>query len=710
MATNTVSPATDPRQALDARSRWLARIRIGWLALVALMFVTFLISIPGTYRMLQTPCSSDGSDCLSWAQPTYAAVTWIEQSGISLRASAIYLISLYIVVSLIFWGVGLLIYRYRSDQWFALLVAHLMVLLGTGGVSLVFTSGMDFTAIPPFIAAVVGLLALSMYQVISIFLLTFPNGRFYGRWNFIPFILICLNTFFWIAPLPINIMNWSQALSSAWLALVFGSHLVVQGVRYRKMYTTSERQQTKWLIYGFSLTILMFVSTSMLAGIGIIPQGSIHPLVDHTLVIIVYLPIGVAIGIAILRYQLWDIDIIINRTLVYTLLTGLVIGIYMALVGGLSALFESGASNLALSLGATGVVAVAFQPMRDRLQKIVDRVVYGERNNPYKVISRLNAGIEANVSLARLLPAVAETVAQTLKVPYVSIVVQDGDTLRTDATSGQPADRGRIITLPLVYGAEPVGRMIIGQAVGDKTLERAEHQLLENIARQTGIAIHAVQLTEALQQSRQDIVTVREEERRRLRRDLHDGLGPTLASHTLKVGAARALIESNPDAAATILADLEDSLAASLVEIRRLVYNLRPPTLDQLGLVGALRDFVEQYDTADLEGEAPVFTLNIAVDLPPLPAAIEVAAYRIVQEALNNVVRHANARHAVIDIQVNGALDITVTDDGRGLPEQVRRGVGLNSMRERAEELGGECTIQNRTGQGACLHARIPLP
>jgi signal transduction histidine kinase len=423
-----------------------------------------------------------------------------------------------------------------------------------------------------------------------------------------------------------------------------------------------------------------------------------------------YLPIVFAVTIAILRYRLWDIDIIINRALVYSLLTALVVGIYVLIVGTLGAFFKSSSDSLAISLSATGIVAITFQPMRGYLQRGVNRVMFGERHNPYEVISRLSARLEANLSPGTLLPGIAETIAQTLKLPYVSIAIKDGDAFKTDAVWGQPADQGRITALPLVYGQETVGQMVIGQVAGDKTLSGTEQQLLANIARQTGIAVHAVQLTAELQQSRLHIVTAREEERRRLRRDLHDGLGPTLASHTLKIGAARALIESSPDMADTILADLENSLATSLADIRRLVYNLRPPALDQLGLAGALCDFVEQYGVSDPASDVPDFTVHIPESLPVLPAAVEVAAYRIVQEAANNVVRHAQARHAEIAIGANGALDITVSDDGRGLPEHVHYGVGLSSMRERAEELGGYCSIENRAGGGTHLHARIPIP
>lgn len=507
-------------------------------------------------------------------------------------------------------------------------------------------------------------------------------------------LLIFANYGAWLAPGQWNIQYWPEPLSGLWILFVFGSHVAVQGVRYRRYYTQDQRQQTKWLIYGFGLVFVIGIAVSTFGGI------LLNGMLEGTFVALLYLPIAIAVSIAILRYRLWDIDLIISRTLVYALLTALVVGMYVLIVGTLSAFLESNSDNLAIALSATGVVAIIFQPMRLRLQRIVDRIVFGERNNPYEVISRLSARLEANVSPATLLPGIAEIVAQTLKLPYVSIAIKDGDAFKVDATFGRPSDRGRIMTLPLVYGQETVGQIVIGQAVGDKSLGGAEQQLLENIARQTGTAVHAVQLTAELQQSRLHIITAREEERRRLRRDLHDGLGPTLAAHTLKIGAARALIENNPETAATILADLENSIAASLADIRRLVYNLRPPALDQLGLGAAVRDFVEQYRVSDHASDGPMFTIHIPEPLPDLPAAVEVAAYRIVQEASNNIVRHAQARHATIDVQVNGALDITVSDDGRGLPEQVQYGVGLNSMRERAEELGGYCTVGNRMGGG----------
>ncbi len=682
--------------------RFLGLARVAWAIIAAFLFVLFLIGVAGAYRMMQTPCAVDGSDCLSWAQPTPDKVALIEQAGISLQTSAVYFTVLYTAASLIFWTVGALIYRHRSDRWFSLVTATLMVQLGAAGVSMVFASGADFAGLPAAVGIAFGLLALPLYQVLSIFFLTFPNGRFYGRWNVIPFVLICLNTLAWIAPPPYNIEYWSPSLSSLWLMIVFGSHLLVQIIRYRGMYTQTERRQAKWLIYGFSVPVTMILAVGLIQS-GLPPaEQRLHPLVDGTLVVLLYLPIGLAVGIAILRHRLWDIDVIIQRSLIYGGLTALVVGVYVLLVGALSALFQAN-GNFVISLVATGVVAVCFQPLRERLQLLANRLVFGQRSEPYAVMSRLSESMEEAVPASRL-PGIAETVAQALKLPYVAIALINGDGFKTDAVYGQPVDRGRITTVQLAYGQEVVGQMIIGQTAGDKTLDERERDLLDNIARQTGVAAHAIQLSQELQQSRQQIVTAREEERRRLRRDLHDGLGPALAAHTIKIGTARALVDSDPTTASRILDELETNLANSLADIRRLVYNLRPPALDQLGLVGALQDFLQQC------GSSPAFTLEVTEPLPPLPAAIEVAAYRIVQEAVNNIMRHARAQHGTVALKIEEhEVSITLQDDGQGLPKPVTYGVGLTSMRERAEELGGQFSLASAPGEGTLVRVRLPL-
>jgi signal transduction histidine kinase len=260
----------------------------------------------------------------------------------------------------------------------------------------------------------------------------------------------------------------------------------------------------------------------------------------------------------------------------------------------------------------------------------------------------------------------------------------------------------------LVYQGEAVGQLILAPRVGDATFSAADRRLLDDIAHQAGVAVHALRLTADLQRSRERLVTAREEERRRLRRDLHDGLGPQLATQTLKLEAARDLVMSDPNRASDLLSGLiADSLNA-IADIRRLVYALRPPALDELGLISAVREQAAQYGSDQL-----AITLDAPERLPALPAAVEVAAYRIVQEALTNVVKHACARTCTVQIQLLGqgmhrTLSLEVRDDGVGLPAQPRAGIGLNSMRERAGELGGELTMNS--GRGTRVSAYLPAP
>jgi signal transduction histidine kinase len=240
---------------------------------------------------------------------------------------------------------------------------------------------------------------------------------------------------------------------------------------------------------------------------------------------------------------------------------------------------------------------------------------------------------------------------------------------------------------------------------------------LDDLARHAGVAVHAVRLTADLQRSRERLVAALEEERRRLRRDLHDGLGPQLAAIAVKLEAARNLLPLHPKLGDGLLAELKNQTQVALADIRRLVYNLRPPSLDELGLVSALREHVTLYSLPTPgRTEAGTGDGRLMVDveapekLPALPAAVEVAAYRIALEGLTNVVRHAFARSCIIRLTLaEGMLHLTITDDGRGLPADLRAGVGLISMRERAAELGGTLVLERAPSGGAHLQARLPL-
>ena len=253
-----------------------------------------------------------------------------------------------------------------------------------------------------------------------------------------------------------------------------------------------------------------------------------------------------------------------------------------------------------------------------------------------------------------------------------------------------------------------MGELVLGRRGRGEPFGPADRRLLDDLCRQAAAAVHAVRLAADLQRSRQQLVSAREEERRRLRRDLHDGLGPTLAALGLKLETARNRLGQDPQADA-LLADLAERTQAAVADIRRLVYGLRPPTLDELGLVGALRQVASASDLQARDG------LRVGVEapdrLPPLPAAVEVAAFRIAQEAVTNVVRHARARTCTIRLQLAEAgLRLSVEDDGVGLAAGRGIGIGLVSMRERAEELGGWFALEPRPDGGTRVRIVLPLP
>ena len=415
-------------------------------------------------------------------------------------------------------------------------------------------------------------------------------------------------------------------------------------------------------------------------------------------------PTGVAQGRKIfLRRHLSDVRLLINRTLVYGTLTAIVVGIYVAVVGYLGLLFEEETGNLVISLFATGLIALLFQPLRTYLQRGVNRLMYGERDDPYAVLSRLGQRLEAALAPEAVLPTIVETVAQALKLPYVAIALKQDEEMVVTAAYGSSVNDP--VTLPLVYQGETIGQLLLAPRRPGESLTAADWRLLQSIAQHAGVAAHAVRLTADLQRSRERLVMAREEERRRLQRDLHDGLGPVLASLPLKLDAALNLLGYNPAAANALLLELKVQTQATIVDIRRLVYDLRPPALDQLGLVAAIRQHTAAYHQVN----GLQITLEAPEHLPLLSAAVEVAAYRIVQEALTNVAAHASAQTCLVRLWLDHGLCLEIRDDGVGLPQEGRMGVGLASMRERMAELGGTCVIEPAPSGGTRVVARLPL-
>ncbi|MBI5670417.1 MAG: GAF domain-containing sensor histidine kinase [Chloroflexi bacterium] len=505
---------------------------------------------------------------------------------------------------------------------------------------------------------------------------------------------------------PADFRNALMTVAAPLLLLgIFGSIASIV-VRFRKA-AGIERAQLKWLTIAGVIVVagnILGAIPWLIWGDSPITQELWIVIIDITLVNIV-----IATGFAILRYQLWDIHILVNRTLVYGSLTALVVVLYVVIVGALGMLLQTGGS-LPISLFGTGIVAISFQPLRERLQRGVNRLMYGERDDPYAVLGRLSERLEVVVASQSVLPTIVETVAEALKLPYAAIALKDGDYFKVVAEYTRSSGYNHVLadeteTLPLVYQTEPIGQMILAPRTLGESFSLTDRRLLETIARQAGIAAYNVRLTQDLQRSRERLVTTREEERRRLRRDLHDGLGPVLAAMSFKLDAVHNLADSNPIAIKKMAVELKTEMQEALADIRRIAYDLRPPALDELGLVGALKEHI----ASNNQVQGVQITLEAPESTPPLPAAVEVAAYRIALEAMTNVSRHAAAEHCCVRLSLSGDLCLEVTDDGRGLPNVIRAGVGLTSMRERAEELGGTCITEALPHGGTGVMARLPL-
>ncbi len=447
--------------------------------------------------------------------------------------------------------------------------------------------------------------------------------------------------------------------------------------------------QVRWFGFGYAVSNLGTLLFALWAA-GLVPDG-VNRVTEALPFNLVFL---FCTGVALLRYRLFDIDVILGRTLVWGGLTAGVVGLYALVVGGLGQLVGA-QGNLSLSLAATGLIAVAFNPLRTRLQRGVNRLLYGDRDEPYKVLSSLSAGTLG-------LSSMTVTLGRALKLPYVAVALKQGDGLATVAEYGQAG--GRPVALPLEYRSEQLGELRLGLRANEARFSASERGLLEVVAQQTSVVAYAVSLNRALQGARERLVGTREEERRRLRRDLHDGLGPTLASLIMQLDRARGLARTDPDAADALLVTLKTQAQTALSDIRRLVYALRPPALDELGLSGALQSLAER-----LNGPGLAVSLEVPETLPPLPAATEVAVYRVAQEALANALHHAHAGHVRVRLTLTERLELSVSDDGAGFSGLPSSGVGLHAMRERAEELGGTFALTTRPDEGTRVSVTLPL-
>jgi signal transduction histidine kinase len=646
----------------------------------------------------------------------YGFAAGLEALGLSLNFFAAYFVTWELLVAGVALLVAALIAWKRGDDWFAMLMA---VALSIFGLMPPLVEGLVYAS--PGWALPVGILRVLVLSTMMAVICLFPNGRFappWTRWLLILWSLVALATLF-IDPLAVSdtaVLPNTRTLEDARWVLVGVTWFLVaisgQVIRYRRYATAIEKQQMKWVLFGFSLTILFSLVTSLMLisfpGLTSSPDNEAGMVVIlGGLYLLTALIFPITIAFSILRYRLWDVDILLNRTLVYGGLSLAVIAVYIVMVGALGTLFQA-QGNFLFALLATGLIALLFQPLRGRLQQGVNRLMFGERDDPYKVLSQLGQQLQTTDTPQATLQSLVETIAVTLKLPFVAIELAGEEERLSGAATGKAA--AQTVELPLRYQNETIGYLVASQRAPGESFTERERRLLASIAGQAGAVAYSMSLTAALQHSREKLVLTREEERRRIRRDLHDELGPTLASQTFALDAAIDMLESDPIETTRLLQALKSQNQETVAAIRQLVYELRPPALDELGLIDAL---VAQAGRLNRRDNLQIHVTSQPDPLPSLSAAVEVAAYRIALEAMTNAARHAQARgcDVLLRVEENGRqrIWIEITDDGIGLPDDFTVGVGLHSMRERADELGGSFGAHALAGGGTRVMAMLPL-
>ena len=454
----------------------------------------------------------------------------------------------------------------------------------------------------------------------------------------------------------------------------------------------TERTQLRWLLWA-ALVCLLAGGVMLLDLNG--PIG-LFALVTALVVTSVSLVIGVV------RPQTGDIDALVGGTLVYGGIAAGVVLIDLVVLTAASRLLGDRLQERQVTLVVLVLVVAAYGPLRSWLTTLVRRRLLGRRGERYEVVSALAEQLEESDALEQQLPALASAVAEAFRVSFVRVEVLSTAGEGVSATHGTVPAATR--SFPIGYRGQRIGSIELPEGGIRTILSRRDQALLIDVVRQAAIAVRSSLLARELQESREQLVLAREEDRRRIRRDLHDGLGPVLGGVAMRLDAAGNALATDPETAHRLVVQSRAEITEALADVRRLVHGLRPPALDDLGLLAAVEQQADRTRSAGLEVDVR------ADDLTGLPAAVEVAAYRIVSEALTNVARHAGARSCTVSLTTRPAdLEVEVRDDGRGIAEDVVAGVGLRSLRERVEELGGGYEVACPPGGGTTVRAWLPI-
>ncbi|HET6693868.1 MAG TPA: histidine kinase [Pedococcus sp.] len=485
-------------------------------------------------------------------------------------------------------------------------------------------------------------------------------------------------------PLGIESAPWLEdLLTPLFMALPVLTVLCAASLLVRFVRAGDEvRQQLKWV-------------AAVVAALALVAPLAVASDTGALLEATAYLLLPAGVGVAVMRHRLYDLGLVVRRTVVYAAASAVLLGLYVTGVAGAQRLLRG--TGLAPDLVATALVAVAAVPVLSLVQRALERLLFGERRDPDTVMARLGDLLSSTPET--LLPQVVEQIAKSLRLPYVAIRLVDGT---RPAETGEP--RLPLHEVPLEHSGEVVGWLLAAPRTGGDKLGGRDVVLLERVASQAGLAVRNSLLTAELTRAAERLQLARAQERSRLQRDLHDELGPALGAIAMRAEAARTLLaDGDAGKVDEVLSDIERGAEVAVADVRRIIAEIHPRVLEERGLREALLELTNSLPqrttvTADLD------------ELLPLPPAVELAAYRVAAEALRNAARHADACLVRVTLHVaEGRLRLCVEDDGVGVGEDVVVGVGLVSMRTRARELGGTLSVAPREGGGTAVSLDVPI-
>jgi signal transduction histidine kinase len=562
--------------------------------------------------------------------------------------------------------------------------------------------------------------------IVLVLAFLFPTGKFLSaKWRSAFWISIFLSLMSSVAtaldpkaleeagrPNPVRIPGNQQTISTVAdaIPLLFVVALLLGVLALASRFRGSsgdERRQLLWLLTAISAAfacLLIYGVTEILRGSGVMDISLTSPFIEglEVLMILVLTSIPVAAGVAILKYRLYSIEVAVNRAVVYGALAALVTLIYgLAVILPAALIFGFRGGQLLLPIVATAIIALAVQPLRRRLQRFANRLVYGERLSPYEAMADLSQRMAGELSIDEVLPRMAETAAKGVGATRsrVVLIMPDGDA-RAAAWPDNSQDGVYEHSVPVTHKGDRVGEILIAKPQAEPT--SADKRLLEDLASQAGLALSNVRLTEDLRASRRRIVSAQDEERRRLERNLHDGAQQSLVALKLKIGIAGKFVESDPGRAEELLEQLVLEADDALQNVRDLARGIFPPLLVDQGIAAALQAQVSKF----------AFDIDLSSDdVGRFSPEIETAVYFSCLEALQNASKYSGANKVKIRLwNESGDLFFQVHDDGRGFDlKTIPRGSGLQNMRDRVEVIGGYLTITSVSGKGTKVEGRVPV-